>query len=290
MYNHVLRCIESVKEQTLQPHEIILVLDPNEELVKFYTLNLNDGVKILVSKEYGLSNARNTGIRNCEGEIVVFIDDDAIASKNWLETLVKNYNDPNVIGVGGFVKPIWQYKRPMWFPEELYWIIGCSYLGLPEHKAYVRNPLGCNMSFRKVAFVESGYFKTNVGRVGKKLVSDEETEFSIRVLDKIPDSKIVYDPKAVVHHNVNQKRLHFKYIWKRSFYEGMGKAVIRYEGKSVNALSTEKSYIRYLLRNTILSRICRIYDFQQLGQLFTLIFSSFAVFTGFLIGRLRRSL
>ncbi len=174
----------------------------------------------------------------------------------------------------------------MWFPEELYWIVGCSYSGLPKSKAYVRNPLGCNMSFRKLVFRDVGFFKTDIGRVGKKLLSDEETEFSIRVLEKIPNSKIVYDPQAVVHHSVKNSRLRLRYIWSRSFHEGVGKAAIRHKLKSVNPLSTETSYIRYLLGVAIPSRIRRIYDFQQLSQLLTLSFSTFAVFTGFLVGSL----
>lgn len=287
MVDNVLDCIKSLKKQTLQPHEIILVLDPNEKLVKFYRSAVKDeAVKVLVSKEYGLSNARNAGVRNCKGDIIAFIDDDAWANDSWLEKLAENYDDPNIVGVGGFIKPAWKNQSPFWFPEELYWIIGCSYLGLPKSKAYVRNPLGCNMSFRRIVFKEAGYFKTDVGRVGRKLLSDEETDFSIRVLEKIPSSKIIYDPQAVVNHNVNKRRLRFNYIWNRSLHEGLGKALIRNRLRSLNPLSTENSYIKYLLGVAIPSRIRRIYDFQQFSQLLTLCFSAFAVFTGFLLGRL----
>jgi len=38
-------------------------------------------------------------------------------------------------------------RAPIWFPEELDWIVGCSYEGLPKRRTYVRNPIGCNMSF-----------------------------------------------------------------------------------------------------------------------------------------------
>jgi glycosyltransferase involved in cell wall biosynthesis len=287
MMGQVSDCIGSLKKQTLQPYEIILVLDPDKELIRFYKSAINDDVKILASDKYGLSNARNTGIRNSEGEIVAFIDDDARADEKWLEKLARNYDDPDVAGVGGFSKPMWQQQSPMWFPEELYWIIGCSYAGLPKHKAYVRNPLGCNMSFRKRVFEEVGYFKADIGRVGKKLLSDEETEFSIRVLEQIRNSKIVYDPQALVYHNVNRSRVRFKYIWNRSFHEGVGKAIIQHRLKSLDPLSTENSYIKYLLGVAVPSRIRKIYDFQQLSQLLTLSFSTFAVFTGFLVGSLR---
>lgn len=111
-------CINSLKRQLLKPDEIILVLDPNPDLAKFYESKFHNDVKIVISDHYGLSNARNAGVKSAEGEIVVFIDSDAIPGKSWLENLVKNYEDPNVVGVGGLVKPFWEAGSPSWFPEE----------------------------------------------------------------------------------------------------------------------------------------------------------------------------
>jgi len=210
----------------LLPKEVILILDPDDELVNFYKSRVPFGVKLIVSEKPGLSYARNIGAENALGEIVAFIDDDAIADEKWLENMVSNYDDLNVLGVGGFVKPLWENKRPTWFPEELNWIVGCSYKGLPENKSLIRNPIGCNMSFRKKVFKKVGYFRTDIGRFGKKLTANEETAFSIRVLEKMPGSKIVYDPSAVVYHMVDNNRANLKYVLKRSFYEGVSKALI----------------------------------------------------------------
>ena len=77
--SQVLDCIKSLKCQSLPPKEIILVLDPDKDLVDFYKSCIPDGVKIVVSNQYGLSEARNTGVRNAEAEIIAFIDDDAMA-------------------------------------------------------------------------------------------------------------------------------------------------------------------------------------------------------------------
>ena len=174
MLNLVLDCVESLKKQTVSPKEIILVLDPVQSLVDFYRARLPPDIKIIKSKGFGLSEARNAGVRSAEGDIVAFIDDDAIAEEHWLENLIINYDDSSVVGVGGLIRPLWEEKRPRWMPEELYWIIGCSYKGLPECKTCVRNPIGCNMSFRKSVFDKAGLFTTSIGRFGKKLLAGEE--------------------------------------------------------------------------------------------------------------------
>jgi len=282
---YLLDCIDSLKKQTLKPAEIILVLDPNSELIEFYRMRLPD-IKIAVSQEQGLSNARNVGVKNAKEEIIAFIDDDAVADKDWLKNLTKNYEDPKTMGVGGQIRPLWN-KSPKWFPSELNWVLGCTYKGLPENRASIRNPIGCNMSFRKKAFERAGYFRCDIGRFGKKLLSGEEMEFSVRVLEKIPDSKIIYEPSAIVYHKVDAKKANLKYLCKRSFYEGISKALIadaRKNGSTI--LSTENQYIKHLLKTAIPSRLKRIYKLQSLLQILVLIFSSLIVFLGFLTGKI----
>jgi GT2 family glycosyltransferase len=226
-------------------------------------------------------------VRNARGEIVFFIDDDAVADENWLENLVKNYEDTNVVGVGGLIKPLWEDGYPTWFPEELNWVVGCSYKGLPEFKASVRNPIGCNMSFRKTVFEKVGYFRSDIGRFGKKLLASEETELSMRVLGKIQNAKIIYDPSAIVHHKVNKHRGSLKYVWVRSFYEGLSKAIVSKESIR-SKLSTEVGYLKYLLSVAIPWRCRRIYKFEELSKLLTLLLSLSAVITGFVKGKTLR--
>ena len=247
--SYLLDCIESLRKQSFKPVEVILVLDPVPDLVEFYKSRLSDDVRIVVSDKCGLSNARNVGVKSARGEIIAFVDDDTVADVNWLENLVKNYGDSMVVGVGGFIRPLWENGSPVWFPEELNWIVGCSYKGLPEYRALVRNPIGCNMSFRKSVFEEVGYFRSDVGRFGKKLLAGEEPELSKRISEKMLGSKIVYEPSAVVFHRVSRDRVGFKYLFERSFYEGVSKALISGSKQvSSKVLSTEDEYLKYLLK------------------------------------------
>jgi len=283
---YVINCIKSLEQQSLPPKEIILVLDPDQELFQVYIAKAPKHVKIVTSDNKGLSNARNTGVRKAEEDILAFIDDDAVADKHWLNRLTENYDDPSVVGVGGVIKPLWEGNRPAWFPEELYWTIGCSYKGLPERKASVRNPIGCNMSFRKSAFARAGYFRSDIGRFGKKLLAGEETELSMRMLTKIPNSRIIYDPSAIVYHLVDKKRTNLTYLFKRSFYEGVSKALIRNSRSNSSVpLLSENQYLKYLLENSAPRKLRRIYNPKNLCQLLVLLLSVSAVSAGYVTNR-----
>src|SRR5205085_2959822 len=106
-----------------------------------------------------LSGSRNSGVTVCRGEIVVFLDDDAVAAPDWLERLLQGYAEPQVVAVGGSIEPVWEEGRPRWFPPEFDWVVGGTYLGLPTATAQLRNLLGCNMSFRRSVLLEAGGFR-----------------------------------------------------------------------------------------------------------------------------------
>lgn len=96
-------CLLSLHRQSYPNYEIIVVNGPSTDgtgkvLAKY------PGIRVILQKELnGLSFARNLGIRMAKGDIVAFIDDDAVADARWLEELVAGYRDPDVGGVGGLV-------------------------------------------------------------------------------------------------------------------------------------------------------------------------------------------
>jgi GT2 family glycosyltransferase len=280
-------CIQSIRKQTVRPQEIILSLDPDESVLKFYRTRLPNDVRIVVADARGLSNARNAGAESADGEIVAFIDDDAVADEKWLENLIRNYDDESVVGAGGLIKPLWEERRPFWFPEELDWIVGCTYKGLPEQKVCVRNIIGCNMSFRKQAFEAVGAFRPDLGRLGMKTLAGEETDLCIRLLSSIPGSRIVYDPSCVVYHQVSKRRAKLRYVFERSFYEGLSKASIA-RSSSCETLSTEKEYLRYLMREALPQRLKAFYSLQNACHVATILSSVLVVSVGYVVGRLNR--
>lgn len=280
--------IRSLLVQTLKPDEILLVLDSDKELLQFYKSNISDGVKIIDSETTGLSNARNVGIKYAQGEVVAFIDDDAEADSHWIETILENFKKEDVLVVGGIVKPLWPDKRPIWFPEELNWIIGCTYKGHPENLGFIRNPIGCNMSFKKDVFKKIGYFRSDIGRYGKKLMDAEEVEISMRIIKNFPNSKILYDPANIVYHHVSENRVKLSYIIKRSYYQGISKAILS-NFYSYKSFSSEKNYIRYIFKSSIINRIKNIHRLENISQLLVLFLSISCVIIGFFKERILKS-
>lgn len=239
--------IESLRAQTLAPHEVVLVIDHAPELLE-EARRLWPEVKVVANREQqGLSGARNTGVAEASGEVVAFLDDDAIAAPDWLQHLADAYADPAVLGAGGAVHPRWVEARPGWFPPEFDWVIGCTHSGMPGEPAQVRNLVGANMSFRREPLVEVGGFSHDLGRVGTLPVGCEETDLSIRVHQRWPEAEIRYDPAAEVDHVVPAARGELRYFFDRCRAEGRSKAVLSGMVGSADGLSSERSYVRRTL-------------------------------------------
>lgn len=242
--------LESIADQTMPPWQVIVVADHNPALCDRLAVEYPNHEVIPNKFERGLSGARNTGIEHATGDIVVFLDDDARAQPRWLDTLLAPYDEESVLGVGGVVLADWAAPgRPAWLPEEFLWVVGCSYRGQPEVKAEVRNPIGANMSFRRSAFDRAGLFDSSVGRtsISSRPLGCEETEFSIRLHRLSPGARIIYEPRAVVYHHVDQSRATWRYFLGRCHAEGCSKArVSRLSGASA-ALSSERSYVTHTI-------------------------------------------
>ena len=241
-WSDLVMAISSVKRQTVPVSEIILVIDHNQSLFERAQETFRDVYVIENHDAPGLSGARNSGIACAQGQIICFMDEDAIASSSWIETLLSGYSNAQIIGVGGEVKPLWAGATPGWIPEEFYWVVGCSYTGLPETASPVRNPIGCNMSFRKDALLAAGGFRNGIGRIGTIPVGCEETELSIRIRQIFPDTTILYQPEAVVYHRVPEWRTTWSYFAKRCYAEGLSKSKVTQFVGTADGLSSERKY------------------------------------------------
>ena len=236
--------INSLAAQTLAPAEILLVIDHAPELEESCRARWPE-VRVLANTErQGLSGARNTGLAASEGEVVAFLDDDAIAAPDWLERLGAAYAEPRVLGAGGAVRPAWAAGRPGWFPAEFDWVVGCTHSGMPREGTAVRNLVGANMSFRREALVEVGGFRHELGRIGTIPSGCEETDLCIRIGRRWPQGTILYDPAAVVDHLVPPERGKLGYFLSRCRGEGRSKAVLSALVGSDSGLSAERSYVR----------------------------------------------
>ncbi|MER8182024.1 glycosyltransferase family 2 protein [Kitasatospora sp. NPDC094015] len=236
--------VASVRAQRRPPDELLLVVDHCPALAERAARQL-PGVQVIAnSLQRGLSGARNTGVAAATGEVVAFLDDDAVADPQWTLRLLAGYRDPAVLGVGGLVRAWWESGRPEWFPPEFDWVVGCSYHGSPRAPARVRNFTGANMSFRRADVLEAGGFRVDLGRVGTKPLGCEETELCLRIAARHPHAELRFEPAAVVRHHVPPTRTTWSYFSSRCYAEGRSKAMVARHAGPRAALSDERRYLR----------------------------------------------
>ncbi len=257
-WDDLLAAIVSVQQQTVQPREIIVVIDHNPVLLKRAQERLVNAIVIENREAKGVSGSRNSGIAIAQGTIVAFLDDDAVAEPNWIEHLLMPYGDLGIIGVGGKINPIWTGKYPRWFPKEFYWVIGCTYQGMPSTMAPIRNMIGANMSFRRNTLIHVGSFRESFGcnhenssrsanlfgfKWFQHSAGDEETELCIRAAYQQQDNaQFYYVPTALVHHRVPSQRTRWNYFLWRCYDEGIGKAFLVSLHGTKDGLASERSY------------------------------------------------
>lgn len=257
-FQDITELLDSIHEQTYNDIEVIVVTERSQELKKsiksYIQRKRYSSVKVLFNEgERGVSPARNLGIGQATGEIIAFIDDDAILFPDWAEKTVIAYGvDSSIVGLTGPILPLWENESMNWFPREFYWIFSCTYWDWTA-PTEVRNGYGTNMSFRRDVFDICGLFKTNLGikgygKGGWQGIGGEEVDFSLRVKNQT-GKRIVYHPGIRVKHKVFSYRLSSKFIRRRAYWEGQAKAMFNsvYHSDNKQILSTEHELLRRIL-------------------------------------------
>ncbi len=203
--------------------------DRTRQVVESFINNGDYPVRYVYEPKPGLSHARNRGIREARGEIVIFIDDDALPkNEHWAANIVNVYSDPQVCAAGGDLEPSWpKGKKPQWLSNFLLPPLGIADFGLSKvtELHYPVYPWGANISYRKKSVREAGGFLTELGWSSNgTMISGEETELNLR-LEKA-GKKIVYVPNAAVLHVISEKKLTESWFMKRAFAQGLSDAAI----------------------------------------------------------------
>ena len=233
--------LRAVRQQRWPAAEVIVVVDHNSGLLARLQESYPGLTVIPNEQARGLSGARNTGLVRASGDIVAFLDDDAVPEPDWVGRLAAAY-EPGVLGVGGLIVPNWAGGRPPWFPAEFDWVVGCTYRGSRPDAGPVRNVLGANMSFRSHELREIGGFRDGIGRIGRRPLGCEETEACLRLAARWPGCEIRYEPAARVHHYVPSERGTWTYLLRRCWAEGVSKARVAALAGRTPALATERTY------------------------------------------------
>jgi GT2 family glycosyltransferase len=241
----VLKILEELDTQFLnQPSSEacqILVIDNNssdstcQDIKNFQTVK-----KSLVQIDYilepvqGSSSARNRGIKEAQGELLVFLDDDINLDKDWLlEVLKISAPEKKSFVAGARVKPHWGLDLPSWLsltpPFE---IIGSCF---PAHdfgdspqkypfkfgSRLIQNPISACFIATSDVFTRFGNFREDLGIHGSQRGACEDTEFFWRVL--AGGIEIHYLPSITVIHPIPPRRMTQKFIL--DWYELLGKTL-----------------------------------------------------------------
>lgn len=258
-WDDLVAAIGSVRAQRPTVPELIVVVDhaPTLEarLRLAYPTSQYPGIQVMPNAgRQGLSGGRNTGVAAATGEIVVFFDDDATAGIDWIVHLLAPFADPDVWVTGGLASPRFDEGRPDWFPPEFDWVVGCTYEGHPVN-GELRNPIGCNMAFRRAAFDGIDGFREDMGRSGTLPLGCEETELCIRLRQADPSRRIVLAPGAPVTQRVPRQRATVGYFLSRCFSEGLSKAQVSRRVGSDSGLQSERSYTSRTLPSAVVRNL-----------------------------------
>lgn len=178
--------------------------------------------RYVLEPEQGLSAARNKGIREAKGDILVYIDDDALVDGDYLRIYAEHFaTNPKTMAAGGPIEPLYETSAPAWMTTYTKALLtGWLHYGdrvreFPKG----RYPGGGNAAYRKEVFEQVGLFNTALGRKGSGLMGSEEKD----IFDKMHslDMTILYLPTPILHHIIPQSKLEQPYFDKLTYQIGV---------------------------------------------------------------------
>jgi glycosyltransferase involved in cell wall biosynthesis len=219
--------IETLLAQTFSPqrYEIVIVdngsMDGTPNTVRTLAQDRTQPrIVYMQEPRLGLSLARNAGAEAAAGRWVAYMDDDALAAPDWLETIVETYSTyPDAVAVGGRVVGEWEGPLPPWFDSHfgiavsvLEWGPDIKPLRFPEWMC------GANYSVERELILRLGGHDPELGRRGKLQFGAEEVELQLRI--EKAALLVVYNPRVVVRHRIPRQRLTKQYYLERQYWGG----------------------------------------------------------------------
>ncbi len=187
---HLIKCLNSLKQQSFSNFEIILVDNGGNDAVIDEILAF-ELLYIRLNKNYLPSRARNIGLTYTRGNVVCFLDDDALADRDFIAQHISAHMQANILGVRGKVLP--KSDNP-------YNNLAAMYdLGDQPTPSYI--DLEGNSSFSREAIVAVGGFNPTI-------FAGEGVELSYRLISLFGGHEnLLYWPGAVIYHDYSNSLL-----------------------------------------------------------------------------------
>ena len=224
-------CLESLSNQSASTELFeVLIIDNNSTddtkkiAENFCAKHVN--FRYIFEEKQGLSQARNRAIAEAQGKYLAYIDDDAIADKDWVKNILAVIKtDSSMVAFGGPIYPWYNKEKPKWFKDEFvtysYWE---QHFQLTE-KNCPFGLCGSNMIFKKEILNKYNCFSAEYGMNGDKIAFGEESLLFNKMLKN--KENIQYFPEIFVYHLVSDKSYSLKEAFKRSIQNGKAIAQIR---------------------------------------------------------------
>ena len=250
---YIYNVLKSVAENNLshKDYEIVLVnnncSDNTETECQRFQQDYPDiQFQYLIETQQGLSYARNCGIQNAQGDILVYVDDDATVNKEYLKTYNEFFNrNSKAVAAGGPIIPNYEGGlEPEWMSHYTRQLItGKLYLGEKE-KEFPSGafPGGGNAAYRKSVFEEIGLFNVELGRKGDSLIGAEEKDLFDKMTSR--GMKFYYLPTAILYHSIPDKKLTQEYFDKLTYSIGISE---RYRTRQIS----KKKYLQRILKEGV---------------------------------------
>lgn len=231
--DYIIEAIDSLYKQTIprSDYEVIVVdnnsRDNTTAVVNEYISTHPDyNIQFMNEPEQGASWARNTGARHANSPLLVFMDDDAVAEKEFLQNILRFFDShADATGLGGRIIPRYIPAEPKWMSHYVSALVGnFDYSDTLTVFADGRFPLESNMAVRKEDFDAIRGFNTSLpGVKGTLRIGGEGKDFFYRLMAL--NKKVYYDPSVIVHHVVEVKKLTSEYMYRVASGIGRGERV-----------------------------------------------------------------
>ena len=246
------KALDSVAASVLPASSVweVLVVDNNSDdqtrdVVMTFCQRFPGRFRYLYEPKPGKSYALNSAIREAEGDVLAFMDDDVTVESTWLQNLTASLESEAWAGAGGRILPARAFSPPPWLslggPYGMGGILALFDLGTAPGQL-TDPPFGTNMSFRRAMFQKHGVFRTDMGPCPGSEIRNEDTEFGRRLL--AAGERLRYEPSAVVYHSVPEKRLKKDYFL--AFWFDHGRASIREVGQRPDICGVPRWILRLL--------------------------------------------
>lgn len=234
---HLSHCLDSLVGLAFESsnYEIIVIdngsKDNTKEVFdKYKKKYTTHHLKYFHDEAPGLLTGRHRGAIEARGEILVYVDDDILADRDWLYAIVDTFKKHSDIHlVGGKCLPKYETTTPVWL--DYFWnhlpdggktlgALSLSDYGEFEKEISPLSVWGLNFSIQKKTFYELGGFNPDcIAPAFQHFQGDGETGLSLKAIEK--GYKAFYQPKAIVYHEVPVERMTLGYFDKRYFYQGI---------------------------------------------------------------------